>query len=1724
MINSLLPVGEYLYNKDEYSFDDAWENLEESYQNKKFIVCFAISQSEDGKYINLDYHNVRGKMFRGYITQNRRLNSEYFIRKTLCVSIFKLNKREKTFIATHIPVEQESKRLLSSLRLGDKISGIISYIGGEGSYAFIDIKEGIMFFVSAKNFFWRPVGCRRLDTCCSIGDRISGTINFLEPVEKPQHDTIGTLTCLNFEENWDLETKNLKIGRVVQGIPEQEVLSPNKYYIPFSQHVYIEFESEENLSNQKSVKIQLTEIDQNDHLVKAVLVKDNEEKIIHNYTEENQENKSINIFEKECKKIKKTGSLFDLEIKATVSPFCVHINEEKEFESTPNESRTFYSIQKGIKAGHINEQHFAILKAINLFVFCTSKQIMAWLYFNGKVSEGFRQDKLNSRLDTMVKLGLVDRIRFRSSEGEGIYRVYFLNKNGDRLLIGYLGNKRTSYQEALLVTPINEIKRCLATNQIILAFQEKFDFLSSFIIRKIIMADDTTPIRVSGMMNFSNGVFLLETRRRYSGWKEDLVEKVKRYSLLFENHQRGVLPIGSQFLLKKPIYLLLICEDLEHAIEIRNLFFGHTMYPLFFFTYDLLIFQKDINFTIFRFEGLEQSPAYYNITELLCYNLYYTEHVRLNNEERNDDESADFLKHLEKGYLIGLEYLQKHNSPLLEKLVAEDLQELYCADEYGNYQAVYPDEEQHYIYLLFLINHKIVPNLTATFHENNTIQIYENANDAVTKETDSVPEPSAPAELELAVERVLQRISEWCMKNMNISQHIDAPFQITKHPLRQTAGVQYGYDVGMNFKYYGKTYHMGFECKNYSNLLKKMSDGKDARIPVVGYAYNLLEFFMYAEENVNNIWVLICPFGNLQNGFYEKLFERWNSIIPFMKIRTFCSSQTDITCEEFLSLDIEAYRSIYQHEAPAMSIEEREQLLQRVFYTIVDQEDWKVNFDNLLSKYPFDIDVYNNHEQMVLKTLQGDNVSELIFEKLGKNQNIFLVGEYGSGKTFMTYYIICESVEHKEVYPYFPLLFKLSDCSMELTYENIEIASKIFLKEGLKRYTDFPIDLSMKRRLRVLIILDGLDEIVSGLGESELKFLLLEQICRDLRAKYGFHSLFIITSREIDFKSCMVHQQKVPFFNKFAKITIGECQKEDAIQKLQDIEKQVGWKQEEKGWSITHNSKLMNIVQKPLYFGFVREFILEQDFMNDYVDEVDVLQEIVRKSVRRYMKKDAGLTEKAVFQQLRDWARAISIQMTEGGSSEISVYKWNLLPGVKNNVICLRKINENEYDVQFYHNAIREYIVADELYQSIINCAIENELLIREIEERLQKLELTPVMIEFFSKIIEKNSQHKEHVIAQIVKMLQSADHPSKQRFGTNLFSMLCHIQNKLENLDLPGIYASNLHFWNCSLKNVNLQNAYMRNLRLFDVDMECIDLRGADLTGLIIGQDDTILDVQHCSWRNGFRIFVLFANKQLVEYQFSERNHLESYDIVYHEKVEKNEYFGFCPLEQNILFYSDSTIFFATNPEKIFSILPDSHLLKVEPNYILLEDNQHVKLIMHDSKYYEFSIISLMKNETNMLFILDQKAYLYVDEGCLFLKQGENNHFITYLNSTFECFVAVRSMDSSKVKIYIKYSNDIQVICYLIDESKIHSSVLRLPKHVDFIRMKAVKEDLLCGISDQSIYLLDLSTVDIKLLQLQINVECKDLILENPDSTDRVKSEVEYEILKKMCKEYHNS
>ena len=115
----------------------------------------------------------------------------------------------------------------------------------------------------------------------------------------------------------------------------------------------------------------------------------------------------------------------DNQIKAQVSPFAIREGEIKTFDGRDGYVSMNQIIHK-IDIGHITDIHFAILNLVNEFEFITSRQIYQMLLIKGIDPKS--QDKLNNKLESLVKSKILTRYYFTSDEGKGIYRIYCLEK------------------------------------------------------------------------------------------------------------------------------------------------------------------------------------------------------------------------------------------------------------------------------------------------------------------------------------------------------------------------------------------------------------------------------------------------------------------------------------------------------------------------------------------------------------------------------------------------------------------------------------------------------------------------------------------------------------------------------------------------------------------------------------------------------------------------------------------------------------------------------------------------------------------------------------------------------------------------------------------------------------------------------------------------------------------------------------------------------------------------------------------------------------------------------------------------------------------------------------------------------------------------------------------------------------------------------------------------
>ena len=254
----------------------------------------------------------------------------------------------------------------------------------------------------------------------------------------------------------------------------------------------------------------------------------------------------------------------DNQIKAQVSPFAIRKGEIKVFDGKDGYVSMNQVVHK-INIGQITDLHFAIVYLVNEFEFITSRKLMQMLQIKGYDVKS--QDKLNNKLESLVKSKILTRYYFNSEEGKGIYRIYCLEKMG-KYLLDTRDDVECKWQLSDNTKPVAMIKKRLAGNQVIIAYLKKVKVFDSYTVKVPITAKTMGKIfKPSGgtvkLTKSGKSInFLFEVIRREPEWKKKIVDKMKFYQDFYNNF----IPMDSGF--KSLPQLILVCEDERHMAEV----------------------------------------------------------------------------------------------------------------------------------------------------------------------------------------------------------------------------------------------------------------------------------------------------------------------------------------------------------------------------------------------------------------------------------------------------------------------------------------------------------------------------------------------------------------------------------------------------------------------------------------------------------------------------------------------------------------------------------------------------------------------------------------------------------------------------------------------------------------------------------------------------------------------------------------------------------------------------------------------------------------------------------------------------------------------------------------------------------------------------------------------------------------------------------------------------
>lgn len=301
----------------------------------------------------------------------------------------------------------------------------------------------------------------------------------------------------------------------------------------------------------------------------------------------------------------------DAEIKATISPFAIRENEIKTFDGKDGYVSMNQIIRK-INVGHITDVHFTILEIVNNFEFITSRQLFQIL--QEKKVDIKSQDKLNDRLEQLVKCKILTRYYFTSEEGNCIYRIYCLEKMGKYLLDSR--GIECKWQPTDNVKPVAMIKKRLAGNQTILAYLRKVKAYDSYTVKPAMTAKKLgKQFKANGAIKLTkNGKTLdliFEVVRREEDWEKKLVDRMRLYQDFYESF----VTLDNGF--ERAPQLILICEDEKHMAESFKTIVTNKVEPgkvKLYFSTDLRQNNETLEKTLVEFK-LDEATNKYKLEE-----------------------------------------------------------------------------------------------------------------------------------------------------------------------------------------------------------------------------------------------------------------------------------------------------------------------------------------------------------------------------------------------------------------------------------------------------------------------------------------------------------------------------------------------------------------------------------------------------------------------------------------------------------------------------------------------------------------------------------------------------------------------------------------------------------------------------------------------------------------------------------------------------------------------------------------------------------------------------------------------------------------------------------------------------------------------------------------------------------------------------------------------------
>lgn len=769
--------------------------------------------------------------------------------------------------------------------------------------------------------------------------------------------------------------------------------------------------------------------------------------------------------------------------------------------------------------------------------------------------------------------------------------------------------------------------------------------------------------------------------------------------------------------------------------------------------------------------------------------------------------------------------------------------------------------------------------------------------------------------------------------------------------------------------------------------------------------------------------------------------------------------------------------------------------------------------------------------------------------KTDSNKNgIFIIGEYGTGKTWLLYRTIDEIIRHSGDYPFVPVLMRLKEFGQVRSKAGIVDRAKSYIDTVLKQHDQLkPYAVQYKQPV---FFLDGFDEALSGLSATDDKVDILLAVRNRINKLYGrYKPIFIVTSRESDYHASTTNKKFVELFNDFYRIELKDCTVQDAKRKILELARTPGVCSEPLV-QLVENEELMSLACRPVFFALLTTILVDniEASINGVVDSYTLLDRAIETEIARTIneaEEKGGRTEEeletlsdslretvfdcAVYcskhnvndapvvfsnRELREVVPLGLVSATNTRTKDATVERpWSFVEG-----------QESECSISFLHNIVREFLVAKKAFLLLEDASDESRR--TEFFDLLKSVKMSVASLRFFMTSLQKthNKQCEARLRAWLCEPAIKQDAELSARLLELLLQPGCALSGEEDSkLDLSGIRANELRVWNCKLQHVDMRGAALLNMQMVNTELDDIDLRSADLTGLRFAPDGRICDFRCWESGNKWYLGVMYQNGQLLKYSFSDHitpqpSRVESMNPTADTSDKLNGLF--CINGQQYLVSKKNVYRLDESSESLDGLYGMKSNCELER---VLQAGRESGLVVKKRslrRLYSFrensvSLISLGKIQPERFCLTKNGQLVQANDNRLELRlfSGEIKT-ISEWTSKSECF-AIRNSSNEGYTVFVKCTGHLIQIDLDAKHDIVSNSTYSIKENdVSIHALYAVSNNLLVGATEFELYILIIQENTVKVERLNTTVKAKNVCLQNEDGSNRIKDDSAYRLL----------